>query len=83
MTKKVTVLPIITEAVTASFDNPAAYGGEGPVTTTIQLGTLSGEVYQLPLSAKGLKELIKVIGSLDEARAALGIPPSDDERRMQ
>lgn len=83
MQKKVTTLPVITNAVAAFFDNPALHGADTPLTTTIQLETLGGEVYQLPLSANGLKALVKVLGSLDEAREALGIPPSDREPTRQ
>jgi hypothetical protein len=81
--RKVTVLPLVTNVVAAFLDNPALHGGDAALTTTIQLETLGGEVYQLPLSANGMKGLMKVIGSLDEARAALGIPPSDKEPTKQ
>lgn len=77
--KKVTVLPLVTSVRAAFLDNPALQGGNTPLTTTIQLETIGGDIYQLPLSVNGLKGLKKVIGSLDEARAALGIPQSDAE----
>ena len=81
--RKVTVLPLVTDVVAAFLDNPALQGANTPLTTTIQLETLGGDIYQLPLSANGLKGLMKVIGSLDEARAALGILPSDIEPTKQ
>jgi hypothetical protein len=77
--KKVTVLPLVTNVRAAFFDNPALQGADTPMTTTIQLETLGGAIYQFPLSANGLKDLARVIGSLDEARLALGVIGSDKE----
>jgi hypothetical protein len=57
MNKKITVLPVITNVGAAFIDNPALHGSDTPLTTTLQLETLSGEIYQLPLSANGLKSL--------------------------
>ena len=79
----ITVLPVVINVGAAFLDNPALYGSDTPMTTTLQLETLSGEIYQLPLSANGLKRLTKVVNSLDEAREALGIAPSDKEPTQQ
>jgi len=77
--RKVTVLPLVTNVRAAFLDNPALQGSNTPLTTTIQLETLGGDIYQLPLSANGLKDLARVIGSLDEARQVLGVAGNDKD----
>jgi hypothetical protein len=77
--KKVTVLPLITNVGAVFLDNPALQGSNTPLTTTIQLETLGGDIYQLPLSANGLKTLARVIGGLDEAKQMLGVSRNDKD----
>jgi hypothetical protein len=77
--KVIVLLPLVTNVGAVFLDNPALQGADKPLTTTIQLETLGGDIYQLPLSAKGLNDLARVIGGLDEARQALGVVGSDKE----
>jgi hypothetical protein len=70
---------IITFGPNVRTHNPTLQGLNTPLTTTIQLGTLGGDIYQLPLSANGLKDLARVIAGLDEAKQILGVSGNDKD----
>jgi hypothetical protein len=62
------VLPTVIACPAAGIDNPDVRSPSRPVLLRVQLRTETGQDYQLPLSAHGAGQLLKMLSSLQRVR---------------
>jgi len=58
-----TILPLVTRCLGAVADNPALTGGASEPTLQVQLDTLGGQVYLVPLSVAAAKDILVMLSS--------------------
>ena len=83
MAAKITQLPVMTGTAGPFVENHALPNAQQGVCVTVNLSSLSGDIFQLPLSEEGVKALIHTLASLDMARKAFGSAPVGGEPRLQ
>jgi hypothetical protein len=58
-----TILPLVVRCPAASVQNPAQTGGATEPILTVQMDTLGGQIYLVPLSATAAKTLLVTLAS--------------------
>ncbi len=77
------ILPLVSACPAALLDNPALTGGATPPTLTVQLDTLNGQIYQLPLSVLAARQLRLVLSSWPPAQGSPSeVEPSEQPKNQ-